>query len=108
MGSGSQEMYGFGMGLTSTGTVMVTDLMLGGLADGQLQVIDRDHIAMAFGVPFPPPARTHLHSNQPRASLPTVTRVHHAAVLCVVNVWGERVRARFGALRRWRAVRDWN
>eukprot|EP00037_Helgoeca_nana_P029245 m.348213 g.348213 ORF g.348213 m.348213 type:complete len:478 (-) comp27934_c3_seq1:55-1488(-) len=37
------EMYGFGMGLTSTGTVMVTDLMLGGLADGQLQVGDRVH-----------------------------------------------------------------
>eukprot|EP00035_Acanthoeca_spectabilis_P011695 m.206086 g.206086 ORF g.206086 m.206086 type:complete len:482 (+) comp15424_c0_seq2:3279-4724(+) len=37
------EAYGFGMGQTTTGTVMVTDLMLGGLADGQLQVGDRVH-----------------------------------------------------------------
>jgi len=37
------EAYGFGLGLTSTGVMLVTDLLLGGLADGQLQVGDRVH-----------------------------------------------------------------
>lgn len=35
------EPWGFGLGLSSANAVLITDLVLGGLADGQLQVSGR-------------------------------------------------------------------